>query len=88
MTSAKAKESGERIAGSTSRWQLGSLPEVQTSKPVQASASAKDLAKDSQADADSIRRAGSHGEMQVSKATSSQKHKARRQRCLPLLVQL
>ena len=75
--SAKAKESGERLAGSTSRRQLSSLPEVKTSNPVQASASAKDLAKGSKADADSIRRAGSRGEMQVSNPTSGQKCKAK-----------
>ena len=75
--SAKAKESGEQLASPTSRRQLGSLPEVQSSKPVQASASAKDLAKGSQADAVRRRRAGSRGEMQVSKPTSGQKHKAK-----------
>ena len=72
-----AKESGERLAGPTSRRQLGSLPEVQSSKPVQASASAKDLAKGSQADAVSRRRASSQGETQVSKTTSGQKRKAK-----------
>ena len=76
-TSAKAKESGERLAGPTSRRQLGSLPEVQSSKPVQASASAKDFAKGSQADAVSRRRAGSRGETQVPKPTSGQKRKAK-----------
>ena len=72
-----AKESGERLAGPTSRRQLGSMPEVQSSKPVQASASAKDLAKGSQADAVSRRRASSQGETQVSKTTSGQKRKAK-----------
>ena len=72
-----AKESGERLAGPTSRRQFDSLPEVQSSKPVQTSASAKDLAKGSQADADSRRRAGSRGETQVSKPTFGQKRKAK-----------
>ena len=75
--SVKAKESGERLPGPTSRRQLGSLPEVQSLKPVQASASAKNLAKGSQADADSRRRAGSRGETKVSKPTSGQKRKAK-----------
>ena len=69
----------------TSRQQLSSLPEVQSSKPVQASASTKDLAKGSQADADSRRRAGSRGEKSQSQPPA-RSAKPRRQRCLPPLV--